>query len=230
MGWIWIRTQLIVNIIIFHGVNQVLNQYSIHIKPTEVIHGILGRNFLTLCTIFCFVKNCSSILAHLGNLYGGFCSESTLVPYIANHNSLPSNRRNKPIKEEQHDSIVVEGFDQESLSFLFLHDLLHVVVKVVVLSHPVDKLIDFLVVLVNALKQSVESFNDVQVRLLELLVDFNQINVCLDSLVALVLEVLIKQVSHVEKDLFVLSLFVVLQTQGVLTELGLKQSLSLFGR
>ena len=228
MAWIRIGTQLIVHIVIFHRVYKVLNQDSIHVEPTEVVHWVLCRGFMTLSTVLLLAKDCSCVLAHLCDLGGVVSSKGTLIPNVAHHHSLPGDCRNKPIEKEQHHSVIIKGLDEESLSFLLLHDLLHGKVDVIVFSHSIDKLIDLLIVLVDTLKQSVESLDDIKIGLFELLVNFNEVDVRLDFFIALVLIVLVQQVGHVEEDLLVLSLLIVLETHCVLSKLGFQESLSVF--
>ena len=119
------------------------------------------------------------------------------------------------------------NFNQKALALLLLHDALHRVVYEVVGAHSVHELLDLEIVLVDRLEEHVEPLEDVQVRLFELLVNLDQVNACLYFLIALILKVAIGQVLHVEQDLLVLPLLVLLQAQGVLPQLRLELLLRL---
>ena len=172
-----IGTQLIVHIVIFHRVYKVLNQDSIHVEPAKVVHWVLCRGLMAISTVFLLAKDCTCILAHFCDLGGIVSSKGTLIPYVTDHHSFPGNCRNKPVEQEQHDSVVVKGLNKQSLSFLLLHDLFHGEVNVIVFSYSIDKLIDLLVVLVDTLKQSIESLDNIKIGLFELLVNFNEVDV-----------------------------------------------------
>lgn len=80
-------------------------------------------------------------------------------------------------------------------------------------------------VLVNGLEQSVEPLDDVQVRIFELFINFDKVDVTLNSFIAFVLKPLIKQIVHIEKDSFKLALFILLQPESVFLQLGFQHIL-----
>ena len=223
---IWVRCELIVDVVVLQGVDEALDQQPIHPKPAEEVHWISWWNHSLLRIRRAELGPTAP--AHLGHSRRQLGVRSALVPNIANHHALPSNRWDEPVHQEKHDAVVVVDLDEEALAFLLRHDALHRVVYEVILSDPVHKLLDLEVVLMDGLEEDVEAFEDVQVRLLELLVDVDEINVGLYLLIALVLEVTISQVLHIEEDLLVLPLLVLLQAQRVFSQLCLQLLLCLF--
>lgn len=98
----------VINVIVFHTVNEGLNQLGAHLESLEILTGILfWHNF----NISCFIELQTSMLAKLCNFGRSLCECSVLVANIASHNTLSSNRRNKAIKQQKHDTIVVYTFN-----------------------------------------------------------------------------------------------------------------------
>ena len=109
------------------------------------------------------MERCSGAFAHFGNLCRVISSKCTLIPHVAHHHSLPSNRRNQSIQQQEHGSVVVVYFNEEPLTFLLLENVFHREIDVVVFSDPGDELVDLDVVVIYGLKQRVESLNDVEI-------------------------------------------------------------------
>ena len=107
MFWIGISCKLVVHIIIFEGINKLLNQDSIDIKSAEKVNGVIFR----VSFYFSFkVIGITCCLYQLADFISIIATVLTLIPNVANYQSFSGYCRYQSILENKHHPVKIENF------------------------------------------------------------------------------------------------------------------------
>lgn len=163
----------LIDIVVFHRVDKLLNKRLVQLEPAEVLCRVLVRDGLNLGELVVEVACALDELAHFGVVVG---RTATHVSNVASYDALTGHGWNQAVQQEEHGGIVMHDLSDEALALLHLDERVNRELDVLAVADVLQVRGHAPVKEINLLKHVIEALDDIVVTLLEAVVQLAQLN------------------------------------------------------